>query len=179
MATFGYTDVGASSQTGDTSSVLTTKVVLTENGTVTKLSLYVGTAGFNFKIGLYNDNTGYADLLQVAGAETAAVGTSWNDVAVADTLLSAGTYWIGVVFSPLTTAAIRTDSGVNNSFVYWYYSVYGDALYAHLTLSNYGLENKRISAYATYTAASTYSPKTRSGLVNTMTTLLNSKILFS
>jgi hypothetical protein len=34
-------------------------------------------------------------------------------------------------------------------------------------------------AIATFKMASTYSPKTRSGLVNTMTTLLNSKILFS
>jgi hypothetical protein len=88
-----------------------------------------------------------------------------------------GTVYVIVVWMDYGSVSMQLGSVDNSSSGNDHYQ---DLAYAAFpdpaTFSTY-IMNPEI--YCTYTPGGAYSPSTRSGLVNTMTTLLNSKILFS
>jgi hypothetical protein len=177
--TFGYTSIGASAYYGDVGYMVSSKVVSPAAGTATKIWVYykehAGVYSGNVKAALYDASKNYLEKTDEQ-AFTDGDGAKWFTFTLDNTVaISATTYFITTQHSDWFDVAY--DSGASSGDSGLYALVYGafPASYTHNVVN----DDRFLSMYVEYTAASTYSPKTRSGLVNTMTTLLNSKILFS
>jgi len=152
-ATFGYTSVGASSYSFTSSIITGTAANLSENGTISKISVYfksVSSTTSNFTCAIYNSDgtyTGYATE-EINGADITVDG--WNDFEFASPpSLNAGDYKLVIWQDKAYGANIAGSSGSSGN-------VYDNSLGA--SYPNWptidGLSSSSIkSMYATYTAS--------------------------
>ncbi len=92
MATFGTTSEAGTEAGGSADVLVATKYTLTEDGTVSKISVY-SSASVNSRGGIYSDNAGVPNAL-IVGNNTSVGGSGWKDIALTPTFLTAGVYWI-------------------------------------------------------------------------------------
>jgi hypothetical protein len=178
--TFGYTSIGVNTEFFNENYYQGCKFALSEACTIDSFSLYTDASitglGKGFRMGVY-DSAG--DL--VLGSVEVTTGNGWLNFSPngASPTLTAGDYWIiwhtDLPWDNANNANPMYDSGAANTELIAA-RLYSLGLPATITPSGAG--NKKFSIYATYTVASTYSPKTRSSLPATMMTMLNSKMLF-
>jgi len=143
MATFGNTGVGASTGNATSGNLRGSKFTLSENGDITKISVYlVTTSGENAKVGIFKDVGGSpADLEFESSPQVLVEG--WNHFTVSVSL-SAGDYWL--CFETQTSGNIdyKYDAGTS-----WYeihvWNGWPDP--AGGTVAG----NREYSIYATYT----------------------------
>jgi hypothetical protein len=176
--TFGYTDVGVTNWNAWNAYKFASKFTCASTGDVSVISLYVsstGLSGGDVRVALYSHDAGNnrPNAKLVESATETCDKDAWHDFIVASTGVTATDYWLAAAYITDNAVCIRYDGGsgtVNTQA--------GGTFPATWGADDGGLA-RMVSIHADYTATSTYSPKTRSGLVNTMTTLLNSKILFN
>jgi hypothetical protein len=163
--TFGYTSIGASSGNGN--NLLGCKFSLTENGSVTAISIYIASGGSaaNIEFGIYDSskNKKFGETTGVARPVD-----DWATISGLSVSLSAGDYYL-CAYSDNYNAKYDAG-GAAQSF--WGGTAWNDPIVPG------GNIDWKISIHADYTVTSTYSPKTRSSLPSTMVAMLNSKILF-
>jgi hypothetical protein len=102
---FGVTTTGTGNE--DANYLLCTRATLPEAGTVTHVDFYSAVSG-NVKVGIYSDSSGPDALLIGPTEKTGSAAAAWNDVTVASTALTAGTYWLCVNMN--TKGAVRYGS---------------------------------------------------------------------
>lgn len=113
MATFGKTDIGASSAYWSADITYAIRYQLTEDGIVTKISVYVdkeppvGT----IRAAIYNESGGLPNNIVVGATDAQAVVFGWNHFTGLNVALSAGYYWIAAYFSASLSDAKRYDAG--------------------------------------------------------------------
>jgi len=88
---FGYQTVAATNDSANT--ITCTRASLSVAGTVTSISFYSGVSG-NVKVGIYTDSNGPNSLVTGPVERTGSTAVAWNTVAVTQTSLTAGTYWL-------------------------------------------------------------------------------------
>jgi hypothetical protein len=163
--TFGYTSIGASSGNGN--DLLGCKFSLTENGSVTAISIYIASGGSaaNIEFGIYDSskNKKFGETTGVARPVD-----DWATISGLSVSLSAGDYYLCAHSDNYNT---KYDAG-GAAQSFWGGTAWNDPIVPG------GNIDWKISIHADYTVTSTYSPKTRSSLPSTMVAMLNSKILF-
>jgi len=153
VATFGEAGTGVNASTGIGDTKIAGKFSLSSGGNVTKLTAYVNAMfGGNAKGFIYSDISGEPNSLQGTTAEVA-VNTSgspaWVDFTFASSVgLSAGTYWLGLIFDNGGDINHYTDSSGG------YRRVDADT-YSDGPASSWGAsdtsDDDLLSIYATYT----------------------------
>jgi outer membrane protein assembly factor BamB len=89
------------------------QLIASAGGTAGTVSVYVdaSSTATTLVAGIYADTAGHPGQLLTQGSKTAPVGGAWNDVAVPPvSILSGGTYWIGIL-APSGTLKFRIKSG--------------------------------------------------------------------
>jgi len=140
---FGYQTVAANNESANT--VTCTRASLSVAGTVTSISFYSGVSG-NVKVGIYTDSNGPNSLVVGPVEKTGSTAGAWNTVAVTQTSLTAGTYWLCAQSN--TAGAKKYDSvgtmrwlatltyggtWPNPGGTGWYSGSYSDSIYATYT----------------------------------------------
>ena len=144
MATFGTTDESGTSPAASAGYLGATKYTLSEDGTVTKISIY-SPDNVNHKGGIYSDNAGVPDTLLVSN-ETGVSGSGWKDISLDQTFLSAGVYWLAFNADGNNCAVYK--AGGTNQRAYKELT-YGTAFPS--TFSPAGYQNYDYPSYGTYT----------------------------
>jgi hypothetical protein len=103
---FGVTTPGTGNE--DPNYLVCTPATLTEAGSVTHIDFYSGVSG-NVKVGIYSDSSGPNTLLVGPTEKTGSTAGAWNDVTVASTALTPGTYWLCVNMN--TKGAVKYTPG--------------------------------------------------------------------
>ena len=172
MATFGKTDVGGTSYPHLSNYIGACKFACPEVGTVTNISLYItgSGAGRHAQVALYNSAFGLVGAS--AGEEITVDG--WHDFGGLALAVSAAEYWLafnGDSSSLLTWySAGATDQKTHDASNYLTWpNPLGPEMYLPFVYS----------IHADYTPSGGATVKKGSSLVNTMTEMLNSKMLFS
>lgn len=151
--TFGYTTGQTSSQYSGRNSLALSKFTLSENGVVSKLTIYTQnyTDPTLMKGLIYSDNAGYPDQLLITPSEIS-TGThtsgGWVDL-IASVSLNAGTYWLGYITPTTSNYVSSLSSGGNGTAkVAGTYATPETTYPSGAALDADGI----ISIYATYTA---------------------------
>jgi hypothetical protein len=97
VKTFGKTDVGSYSDSGDRSYKEASRAHLDERTTVISISAYIIPSGILLKAAIYSDNSGLPDVLLTTGSTTSSsTGNSWVNVPINPISLNPGYYWLSI-----------------------------------------------------------------------------------
>jgi len=129
---------------------IATQAVLSKGGTVTSISAYIrgGVKGLRFAI--YTDNGGQPGDLIVESASVAGISNKfeWQQVAVASTHLTAGTYWLALAFDVKQQVFNHSESG-SGQLRYKSNDAVANGFTAQWNSSDQS-RTERISIYASY-----------------------------
>jgi hypothetical protein len=168
--TFGYTSIGGteSSQTN----VVGTIYLLSEDATITDMHVYTGAGGTgNINCAIFAESDGSLVFSDSVGQAQTSGG--WTDFSGLSVGLVSGNYFL---VAQATDWKVHYDTIGYDTGVWYDFSSNPNF---PASLPTHGHMSWDVSIYATYTLGSTYSPKTRSSLPQTMVTMLNSKMFFS
>lgn len=172
MATFGNTneDVNNGSTGLTPEFLMVCKYTLTENGYISKLSIYtkidVGLS-FNMKGVIYSDNSGAPNALQGSASNVTNVNSTtlaWYDLNFSSVIsLTAGVYWLGVV-GQSDWGGNQFAVGTTNQYAYVINSDYYTSVPSTFPEPHTWDGPRAIDIYATYTT--TISGRTNSSSRN-------------
>jgi len=170
MATFGTTTIGGSTESTGGDGKVICRYQLTEAGTITGIHFYTDGASGNLRGTLWSDNAGAPNALLGSTPASTMTGPKWYDMVLSVPYVAAAAwYWLGATW----------DSQTN-----WYYAAtsansYWDYDY-DLNKPTQAIAENVISVHANYTpSGGGVTVKKGSSLVKTMTTMLNSKMLYN
>jgi hypothetical protein len=96
---FGYETIFASSEKNIQNVQIATQVTLSEDGTLKSITAYINGRDKLCRSAIYTDSGGEPGTLIVESDAATKSLTDWHTFTVADTPLTAGTYWLAVSFS--------------------------------------------------------------------------------
>ena len=158
MPTFGDTTIEAGTFTGQVDQKRAYRSVLTEDGVVSSVSIYMtgGTSAQVYKAVIYGDTAGAPGaLLWTSAEQTCGVSQAagWVVISVSPGLsLTAGTYYLGFIAGTVTgwmTLQWVAGAGTNQ---YWSTDTYSDGATDPFGTPT-GSDSTNISIYATYAAS--------------------------
>jgi hypothetical protein len=148
--TFGKTTIGPNNNVfyGDEKDC--SRFRLTENGNVTKMSIYIhsSSGNINLRAGIYSDSNGNPNILRGQSGQLS-VGTTWNwyNFTFSPPIsLNAGYYWL--CFLSSGQGQCKTSATSSNQYVY-NSDVYSDGFSSTFGTTNF--EQLEMSIFATYT----------------------------
>jgi len=144
MATFGNTNIEATPTSAGY--VRAFSFTLTEDGTVTVIVAYcVYSSAGNSRVAIYDDVSSHPDALLVESASAAISSTGWHTFDIADTFLSAGTYWLAYQNDGGVVNRLGVEVGRGYEYDAHTYGAFPDPI------DNFEENGKVGSIYATYT----------------------------
>jgi hypothetical protein len=155
--TFGVTTINASTDSNDSNTMNGAKYVAPETGTITSMSVYVGTIAAapnnQYQLAIYADSAGAPGALIAKSATGTLTANSWNTIAVSTPVTANTNYWL--MYNTNGNSASVNDlkyaSGASNQAAYksqafgTWPTTFGAATF----------ENAQFSMYATYTTDTT------------------------
>jgi hypothetical protein len=109
--TFGYDTIFASARKSVHGVQVATQVTLSEDGTLKSITAYVNGRDTLVRAAIYTDSGGEPGTLIVQSDAEAKGVLDWYTFTVADTPLTAGTYWLAVAFSDRQQQYFYNPSG--------------------------------------------------------------------
>jgi hypothetical protein len=146
--TFGYDTIFVGARKSVQQVQVATQVTLPEDGTLKSITAYVNGRGTLVRAAIYTDSGGEPGTLIVESDAEAKGVVDWYTFTVADTPLTAGTYWLAVAFSDRQQQYFYNSSGGQTRHVAH------DAV-TNGFLSTWGASSEstpyQVSIYGTYT----------------------------
>lgn len=99
FANFGFETAFANAVSSIQDRQYAVKVSLSEDGTLKSLSAYIDPNNQEYRLAIYSDASGEPNTLLAESSVDIADGLEWHTLAVADTPLTAGDYWLAISFA--------------------------------------------------------------------------------